>query len=64
MGSYNEAEICKLAELYLLDWWSTFIDKSGADLYIDDGLTAINNANDLKLDRIRKESITLFTEEE
>ena len=31
---------------------------------IDDGFTAINNANDLKLDRIRKESITLFTEEE
>lgn len=48
----------------MLNWGSTFIDKSGVYLNIDDGLTAINNANDLKLDRIRKESITLFTEEE
>ena len=42
---------------------STVIDKSSVGLYRDDGLAAINNANDPKLDRIRKYIIALFKEE-
>ena len=42
---------------------STVIDKVGVGSYRDDGLAAINNANGPKLDRIRKDIITLFKEE-
>ena len=42
---------------------STVIDKGGVGSYRDDGLAAINNANGPKLDRIRKDIITLFKEE-
>ena len=36
---------------------STVIDKSGVDLYRDDGLATINNANGPKFGRIRKDII-------
>ena len=39
------------------------IDKSSVALYRNDGLAAINNVNDPKLDRIRKDIIALFKEE-
>ena len=63
MGSYDEAEICELVGLYLLNRLSTVIDKSSAGLYRDDGLAAINNSNCIKLDRIRKDIIALLKEE-
>ena len=47
----------------MLNQLSTVIDKSSVGLYRDDGLAAINNANDPKLDRIRKYIIALFKEE-
>ena len=43
---------------------SVVIDKNSVGLYKDDGLAAINNANGPKLDRIRKDIIALFKEEE
>ena len=46
----------------LLNQLSTGIDKNSVGLYKDDGLTAKNNANGPKLDRIRKD-IALFKEE-
>ena len=62
-GSYDGAEICELAGLYLLNQLSIVIGKSSVGLYRDDGLAAINNANGPKLDRIRKDIIALFKEE-
>ena len=62
MGSCNGVETGELVGLYLLNRLSTVIDKSNVDLYRDDGLAAINNANDPKLDRIRKDIIALFKE--
>ena len=55
--------ICELVRLYLLDQLSTVIDKSSVDLYRDDGLAAINNANGPKYDRISKDIIAWFKEE-
>ena len=43
---------------------STVDDKSSVGLYRDIVLAAINNANDPNLDRIRKDVIKLFKEEE
>ena len=43
---------------------STADDKSSVGLYRDNVLAAINNANDPNLDRIRKDVIALFKEEE
>ena len=63
MGSYDGAEICELVGRYLLNPLNTVIDKSSVDLYRDDWLGAINNANGAKLDRIRKNIIALFQEE-
>ena len=63
MGSYDGAEICKLVRVYLLNQISTAIDKNSFGLHRDDGLAAINNANDPKLHRIRKYIIALFKEE-
>ena len=63
MGSYDGAQICELAGLYLLNRLSTVIDRSSVDLHTDDGLAAINKANGPKLDRIRKDIIALFKEE-
>ena len=62
MGSYD-TEICELVGIYLLNRLSTVIDKSSVNLYRDDGLAAINNANGSKLDRIRKDIFALFKEE-
>ena len=62
MGSYDRAEICELVGLHLLNQLSTVIDKSSVELYRDNGLAAINNANGAKLDRIREDIITLFKE--
>ena len=63
MASYDGAEICELAGLYLFNQLSTVIDKSSDGLYRDDGLAAINNANGSNLGKIRKYIIALFKEE-
>ena len=57
MEFYDGAEICELVGLYLLNRLNTVIDKSGVDLYRDDGLATINNANGPKFGRIRKDII-------
>ena len=60
MGSYDGAETCELVGLYLLNQLSTVINKKSVGSYRDDGIAAKNNANGPKLDRIRKDIITLF----
>ena len=62
MESYDGAEICELAGLYLLNPLSTVIDRSSVGLYRD-GLAAINNTNGPKPDRTRKDITALFKEE-
>ena len=62
IGPYDGAEICELVRLYLLNRLSTVIDKSSVNLYRDNGVAAINNANGPKVERIRKYIIALFKE--
>ena len=62
-GCYDGAEICELVGLYMLNRLSTVIDKSSVGLHRYDWLAAINNANGLKLDIIRKDIVALFKEE-
>ena len=47
----------------MLNGLNTVIEKSSVGLCREDGLGAINNANGLKLHRIRKDIIVLFKEE-
>ena len=62
IGSFDGDEICELGGLYLLNWSSTVIIKSGFGLYRGDGLASIINANGPKLDKIRKGITALFKE--
>ena len=64
MGSFDGAEICELVGLYMLDKLCTFIDKKQIGLYRDDGLCVIDHANGPKLDRLRKDIIKLFKDED
>ena len=53
-----------MMELKFRDCWTLLVySKSSNDLYRDDGLRAINNANVPKLDIIRKDIIALFKKE-
>ena len=54
MGSFISAEVCGLVGLYLLNKISVLIDSDNISLYRDDRLAVIHNANDPKLDRLRK----------
>ena len=61
--SMKEPKFVSLSDL--LKRLSTVIDKSGVRLYRDNGLAAaINNKDGPKLDRITKDIIALFKEEE
>ena len=57
MGSFNGAEVCELVGLYLSNKISVLIDSDNISLYRDDRLAVIHNANDPKLDRLRKTQI-------
>ena len=57
-----EPKFMSFVGLYLFNRFSAVINKSGVGVYRDDGLVAINNASDPKLDRIRKDIIALFKE--
>ena len=66
MGSYDEAEICKLVGLYLLDKLLKILDKANGGLYRDDGLAPVNNSNGPLMDKLRKKFLkkkNLFKEE-
>ena len=62
-GSHDGAEVCELVGIYLLGQLSNIIDKENIGLYRDDGLSVIENANELKLDRWRKDAIPIFHNE-
>ena len=57
MGSFNGAEVCELFGLYLSNKISVLIYLDNISLYRDDRLAVIHNANDPKLDRLRKTQI-------
>ncbi|XP_057313453.1 uncharacterized protein LOC130654828 [Hydractinia symbiolongicarpus] len=63
MGSFDGAEICELVGLYILKKISKIIDIKHVGLYRDDGLAIIQNANGPRMNKIRKDIITLFKED-
>ena len=63
MGSFDGAELCKLIGLYLLNKVKALLDSGNVGLYRDDGLAVVHKANGPKVDRLRKDIISLFNDE-
>ena len=63
MGSFDGAEICELAGLYILYILSTKYGKDLNGLYGDDGLAYFENISGPQGDRIRKNFINIFRKE-
>ena len=63
MGSFDGAEVCELAGLYLLNKIKPLLGSSNVSLYRDDGLAIVHKANGPKVDRLRKDKISLFKDE-
>ena len=64
MRLHDSAEICELVGIYLFGKLSKIIDRKKMGLYRDDWLSVIENANGPKLDRLRKNVIAVFHNEE
>ena len=60
MGSYDGAEVCELAGIYILSALGQRIDKKDTGLYRDDGLIILRNCDGPTTDRIRKDIIRIF----
>ena len=63
MGSFEDAEVCELVGLYLLNKIKSLLLSSNVGLYRDDGLAIVHKANGPKVDRLRKDIISLFKDE-
>ena len=63
MGSLDGAEVCELVGLYLLNKIKPLLDSNNVGLYRDDGLAIVHKANGPKVDRLRKDIISLFKDE-
>ena len=63
MGSFDGAEVCELVGLYLLNKIKPLLGSNNAGLYRDDGLAIVHKANGPKVDRLRKDIISLFKDE-
>ena len=63
MGLHDRVEVCHLVGNYLLGKLLNIIGNKNIGLYRDDGLSVIENANDPKLDLLRKDVITIFHNE-
>ena len=57
MGSYDGAEVCELAGLFMLIELSKNFDEDNIGLYRDDGLSVFKNYNGHQNDKVRKEMI-------
>ena len=55
MGSYDGAEICELAGLFILNHLGKSFGKENIGLYRDDGLAIIKNKSARLADKARKE---------
>ena len=60
MGSYDGAEVCELAGLFMLNELSKTFDKDNIGSYRDHGLSVFKNYNGYQYDKVRKEMIDLF----
>ena len=63
MASFDGTKVCELVGLYLLQKSSPLLGIKNFGLYRDDGLAAVNTSSCPVLDRMRKNIISLFTEE-
>ena len=59
-GSYTAAEVCELAEFFMLNELSRKFDKDNNGLYKDDGLSLFKNYNGYQNDKVWKEMIDLL----
>ena len=62
MGSYDGAEVCELVGLYLLSQIRKKIKDVDIGLYRDDGLAITYNLSGARVERIKKEIVTIFKE--
>lgn len=60
MGSFDEAEVCELVELYLLHILVTKFGKESISLYSDDGLSCFQNHTGPALEKIKKKLREIF----
>ena len=61
MGSYDGAELCELAGLFMLNEVSNKLEKDNIGLCRDDGLSFFKNYNGHQNDKVRKEMIDLLS---
>ena len=62
MGAYNQADICELVGLFLLNIFANKFDKNSVGLYRGNGLALFKNINDHLADKIGKEFHQTFKE--
>ena len=62
MGSYDEAEVCDLVGIYILNIIANKYDKNNIGLYRDHGLAAFKNTSGSKADKIKKDVNKIFRE--
>jgi len=60
MDSYDGAEVCELAGLFLLNGLSNLIPNDDIGLYRHDGLAVLRNASGPNTERIKKKIIRFF----
>ena len=63
MGSFDGAEVRELVGLYFLNKIKSLLGSNNEGLYKNDGLAIVHKANDPKVDRLRKDIISLFKDE-
>ena len=59
IGSYDGAELCELAGLFMLNELSKKFDKDNIGLYREEGLAVFKNHNGHQNDKIRKKMTDL-----
>ena len=62
MGAYDEAKVCEIVGLFLLNKLAHKFGKNSIGLYRDDGLALFKNINGHRADKVRKEFHQLFKE--
>ena len=63
MGSFDDAEVCELVVLFLLNKIKPLLVSTIVGLYRDDRLALAHKANGPKVDRLRKDIISSFKDE-
>ena len=58
--SFDVAEVCELAGIYIFRFLAKLINKNDCGLYRDDGLLILWNVNGQQIDRVHKKIIKIF----